>query len=188
MEHETSLHARIAHILQSIRTMIDTLERELGVKNMTSAPLKTDGADRALKIGSSLEVPDVHCTPSLLLCTYKDLKSNDRATAQSRVGLPEDEVIAQRAGRLVERYRELYTRYRAGARMKSYRTRPAIDWQEACSIVETWDDATLEKLMVIVLTTDEEWISHTDRSFKVFCAKASWADDRLKQWEARRHV
>lgn len=93
--------------------------------------------------------------------------------------------IAERAGRLVDRYGELYAKHCHGAQTKRVRTRPALDWQEACSLVATWDDETLEKLMVIVLTTDDEWISGTDRAFRVFAAKATWADYRLKHWEAR---
>jgi hypothetical protein len=41
----------------------------------------------------------------------------------------------------------------------------------------------LEKLAKIVLTTDDPFIAGTDRSFKIFALKASWADDRLRQWE-----
>ena len=38
-------------------------------------------------------------------------------------------------------------------------------------------------LAVLVLTTDDPFIAKTDRGFKIFAMKASWADDKLTQWE-----
>ena len=48
--------------------------------------------------------------------------------------------------------------------------------------------ARLEKLARLVLSTDDEFISRTDRGWKIFVLKASWADDRLRQWEAAQGV
>ncbi len=87
-----------------------------------------------------------------------------------------------RASRLVERYSELFYQRRKGAK---YHARPALDFPKAQELVRTWDDdARLDKLAILVLTTDDEWISGTDRGFAVFAARASWADDRLAAWEA----
>jgi len=97
----------------------------------------------------------------------------------------ESDEIAERAGRLVEHYGELFTLHRNGA---IYRPRPALDWQDACTLVPLWTDARLEKLAVIVLTTDDLWIEKTDRSFKIFAMKASWADALLSAWEAEHGV
>ena len=105
----------------------------------------------------------------------------ERAKAKSLI--PEDESL--RAGRLVERYAELYAEKRNGAR---YRPRPALDWHDACELVRIWPDDRLEKLAKIVLTTDDPWISETDRSFKIFAMKASWADDRLMAWAKEQGV
>jgi hypothetical protein len=49
-------------------------------------------------------------------------------------------------------------------------------------------DARLEKLAVIFLTTDDPWISSTDRSFMLFAKKVTWCDDRLTVWEAEHGV
>lgn len=100
----------------------------------------------------------------------------------TRMAPAPDPNIAQRAGQLVERYGELFYQHRRGARLKPA---PALDFQRACDLVTTWtDDARLEKLAVIVLTTDDTWIANTGRGFAIFAAKASWADDRLAAWEA----
>ena len=56
---------------------------------------------------------------------------------------------------------------------------------KACDLCALWDDATLEKLARIFLTTDDEWISHTGREFSVFALKASWYDGRLREWETK---
>lgn len=101
----------------------------------------------------------------------------------SALAMPSDSdptSIEMRAGRLVERYGELYQQHRYGARHKQ---RPNLDWHDAQELCRTWPDARLEKLAILVLTTDEQWIASTDRSFKIFAMKATWADDKLKQWE-----
>jgi hypothetical protein len=99
-----------------------------------------------------------------------------------RISDDPDTEIAARAGLLLERYGELFYQHRRGAR---YHGKPALDFQKACDLVTTWpDDARLEKLAVLVLTTDDDWISRTDRGFGIFVAKASWADGKLAEWEA----
>lgn len=92
--------------------------------------------------------------------------------------------IAERAARFVERYEVLYSEKRKGA--KYLRRQPALDWDRACKLCRTWDDARLEKMAVIFLTTDDEWISGTDRGFPVFESRASWCDEKLAAWEAKR--
>jgi 5-methylcytosine-specific restriction endonuclease McrA len=97
---------------------------------------------------------------------------------------PDD--IADRAAQLLEKYAELFQKYRRGAK---YHRRDAIDFPKACELVRTWtDDVRLEKLVVMVLTTDDPWVSRTDRGFGIFVVKASWADDLLKQWELENGV
>lgn len=91
------------------------------------------------------------------------------------------EALDLRAGNLVERYAELFYLHRRGAR---YHSRLHLDFMKAQELVRTWaDDAHLEKLAVIILESDDDWIAKTDRGFGVFAARATWADDRLKAWE-----
>ena len=93
--------------------------------------------------------------------------------------------LFQRAGRLVnELYPLWFERFRAGARLPVMHG--PMEFERAVVLCRTWDDARLEKLARIVLTTDERWISGTDRGFRVFAEKASWADDRLRQVEQGR--
>ncbi len=94
-----------------------------------------------------------------------------------------DDSLSLRAGLLVQRYGELFQIHRKGAK---YRQRPNLDWSEALTLLPLWDDARLEKLAILVLTTDDAFISSTDRGFKIFAMKASWADDRLTEWEEKR--
>jgi hypothetical protein len=96
-----------------------------------------------------------------------------------------DAEISERAAALLERYSVLYSEHRNGAKWFS---RGNLDWHEACRLVQVWDNARLEKLAVVFLTTNEQWIAGTDRSFKLFAVKASWCDDRLKQWELEHQV
>lgn len=102
--------------------------------------------------------------------------------SEGGVGETADASLEHRAGRLREElYPAWYAKYRHGARLRLVAN--SLEYQDAMSLVTTWDDARLEKLARIVLTTDDEYISKTDRGFKIFALKASWADDRLRQAE-----
>ena len=89
------------------------------------------------------------------------------------------------AAHFLERYQALYAEHRKGARLH---IKPSLDWTRVCDLLQTWDVDRLEKLAVILLTTDDEWIAKTDRGIGVFVARASWCDDRLKAWEADHEV
>lgn len=93
-----------------------------------------------------------------------------------------EEEIGMRAGNLVERYGELFMEHRSGAK---YRARPNLDWLEACDLCRIWPNERLEKLAALVLTTDDPFIAGSDRSFKIFALKASWADGKLCEWERK---
>lgn len=121
--------------------------------------------------------------------TRQDIARNAPVTPKAtRYGQPlsangQDKALDLRAGSLLNRYAELFIEYRKGAK---YHNRMHLDFDKARELVRTWaDDARLEKLAILVLTTDEEWISRTDRGFAVFAARATWADDRLAEWESR---
>jgi hypothetical protein len=58
-----------------------------------------------------------------------------------------------------------------------------LEFSEAVQLCRTWDDKRLEKLAVLVLTTDDDWIARTDRGWKIFVKKATWADNALAEWE-----
>src|SRR3990167_9139754 len=91
-----------------------------------------------------------------------------------------DDDIGERAARFLERYQALYTLHRNGARCL---IKPSLDWSRCCELCALWDSARLEKLAIVFLTTDEDWISRSDRGFGVFCSRASWCDDRLRAAE-----
>lgn len=90
--------------------------------------------------------------------------------------------VSKRAGELLLRYQELYARFRNGAKTRLVGN--SLEFQDAVSLCQLWDDDRLDKLAQIVLTTDEPFIARTDRAFKIFSIKASWADDRLRQIES----
>lgn len=93
-----------------------------------------------------------------------------------------DQLLADRSARLLEKYAELYAKHRNGARFR--RPLGNLEWIEGIEICRVWDDETLHKLIEILLTTDEEWISKTDRGWKIFNARVQWCAERLAQWEA----
>jgi hypothetical protein len=93
-----------------------------------------------------------------------------------------DGSVTERAGRFLDRYSELYSEYCHA----NYLLRPHRDYQAAVPICATWtDDARLEKLVIIFLTTDHEFAASGSRTVAQFAALASWCDTRLAAWEAR---
>lgn len=108
--------------------------------------------------------------------SFSEKKSVDKPASSLAADL-----IADRAGAFLRHYAELYIQHRHGAKLRLMGN--SLEFSDACSLVEIWDDARLEKLAIIVLKTDDPFISGTDRSFKIFAMKASWADDKLKVWE-----
>lgn len=107
----------------------------------------------------------------------------DRVTGK---GSGENPTLEQRAQRLREElYPRWYSTYRHGARLRIPLIANSLEFSDALSLVQTWDDTRLEKLARIVLTTNDEFIAGTDRGFKIFALKAGWADNRLCEIEQR---
>jgi hypothetical protein len=90
--------------------------------------------------------------------------------------------LEDRARALLANYAKWYRLFRHGATLRLLRN--SLEFQDAMDCCDHWDDARLEKLAKIVLTTNDDYISHTDRSFKIFAMKASWADGRLSEAES----
>lgn len=105
----------------------------------------------------------------------------ERDGTDRKEGEKGSDAVGDRARWLMETYPEWYRLERHGARHRIIGG--PLEFQDAMNLVETWNNQRLEQLARIVLTTDDEFISRTDRSFKIFALKASWADDRLTQWE-----
>lgn len=91
--------------------------------------------------------------------------------------LVEDD-LANRAGRFCERYAELFSEYRRGAR---YYPRPALDFEEAVNLCATWDDSRLETLVIAFLTTDDRYCREGSGGIKHFASRASWCDGKLRE-------
>jgi hypothetical protein len=103
-------------------------------------------------------------------------KANGSGNGSGRSPLVEDE-LAERAGRFCERYAELFAEHRRGAR---YYPRPALDFEEACRLCATWDDARLERLVEAFFTTDDPFCRDGSGTIKHFASRASWCDGKLK--------
>jgi hypothetical protein len=77
----------------------------------------------------------------------------------------------------------MYPQHRKGAR---YIVRDHRDYPVAVSLCKTWaDDARLDKLAAIFLTTDHKFAEEGSRTIPQFAALASWCDGKLAEWEAK---
>lgn len=93
-----------------------------------------------------------------------------------------DPALAERAGRFIDRYSELYNKYRHGA---TYFVRPAKDWTHACNLVAAFDSDRLEKLVVVFMNSNEPFIEKSARGLGVFESQVSWCDEQLRKAEKK---
>lgn len=94
-----------------------------------------------------------------------------------------EEIFSDRAGHLMQfLYPAWYSKHRHGAKLRIVGN--SLEFQDALSLVKLWDDKRLEQLAQIILTTNDDFIAGTDRGFRIFALKASWADSRLRELEA----
>lgn len=116
-----------------------------------------------------------------------DLRSSDSSQQRFIRAVPKPldvtDDLAERAARFLERFDELYSQKMLGA--KHFRRSPALDHARAIDLCRTWDDDRLDKLAVLFLTTDDDWISRTDRGLSVFVSKATYMDGLLSKWESQ---
>jgi hypothetical protein len=91
-------------------------------------------------------------------------------------------VTSVSVGRFLKRFCELYSEHRNGAK---YFVAKKRDVPNVRQLLRTYDDARLEKLAVVLLTTDDEWITGTDRGIGILSVKASWLDGLLADFEAK---
>lgn len=96
-----------------------------------------------------------------------------------------DADVTERAGRFIERYEDLYKKHRNA----QYLVRPHKDYQTAVELCRTWtDDARLDRIAAIFLTTDNDFAVKGSRTIPQFAALASWCDSQLAEWEKRQGV
>lgn len=81
----------------------------------------------------------------------------------------------------VKRFCELYRQHRHGAR---YVVKRAKDIPQVKALLQVFGPERLERVATVLLTTDEEWIEHTDRGIGILSVKASWCDGMLAEYEA----
>lgn len=107
------------------------------------------------------------------------LQSPDEpGTAEDVSKKEENRKIAQ----FLARFCELYKQHRHGARYFVTREKhvPLLR-----ALLRVYDAERLEKLALVLLKTDDEWIQATDRGIGILSTKASWLDERLASYEAQ---
>ena len=81
------------------------------------------------------------------------------------------------------RFCELYAKYRHGAKYLVNRKR---DVPLARRLLQVYPRERLEKLVIILLSTDQDWVTQTDRGISILSTKASWLDGLLAEFEAHK--
>lgn len=81
-------------------------------------------------------------------------------------------------GRFIARFCELYREHRHGA---MFRPMPKLDVPHVRDLLAMYGADRLERMAVVLLTTDDAWIAGTDRGIRILSTKASWLDNRLRE-------
>ena len=100
-------------------------------------------------------------------------------------GTAEDEgKKAENAGvsAFIRRFCDLYAQYRHGAKYFIAREKhvPLVR-----ALLATYGRARLEKLAMVLLNTDDEWVQATDRGIGILSTKANWLEERVASYEAK---
>lgn len=104
----------------------------------------------------------------------------DAPTAEDE-DLDDGGVTSHDVSRFLRRFCELYSKHRFGAKYNVVRQKhiPIIK-----HLLRVFDLARLEKITVVLLTTDDEWVAKTDRGVGILSTKASWVDGKIAEYEA----
>lgn len=133
---------------------------------------KPEPSQRIPKPGIPTAVPK----PSSALSDLQSASASAERNSRASLSPGSDPSLSDRAGAFLERYQALYTKHRGGAH---YHHRP-IDFQHALGLCRTWpDDARLDKIAVVFLTTDHKFAEEGSRTVGQMAALASWCDDRI---------
>lgn len=101
-------------------------------------------------------------------------------------GTEEDEVQTKKDNEgvapFLRRFCDLYSQHRHGAKyfVTAQKHVPLIR-----ALLKTYGSERLEKLALVLLKTDDEWVQGTDRGIGILSTKASWLDERLSAYEAQ---
>ena len=113
-------------------------------------------------------ITDPH-PPSVSVCTHTHAE-------------PLTEELGERVREFIEGYQALFSKHCHGAK---YYNRPSVDYQKACDLCATWPNDRLLKLAEVFLASDDAFIASGPRSIPHFASRASWADGKLSEWEAK---
>lgn len=88
-------------------------------------------------------------------------------------------------GLFLKHFCELYPKHRHGAKYVIHRAKHVPLARE---LLKVYGLKRLERLCVVLLTTDDEWIEDTDRGLGILSTKAAWLDNLLAEYEAKHGV
>jgi hypothetical protein len=105
---------------------------------------------------------------------------DDRKTAEN--GTKTENAENGEIAVFLRRFCELYAQYRHGAKYFVARAKhvPLIR-----ALLAAYGRERLEKLAMVLLNTDDEWVQTTDRGIGILSIKASWLEERLASYEAK---
>jgi hypothetical protein len=134
--------------------------------------------------GSARKVPSqLNRTQSNSIQSIRSPES--AATAEVDEDLDVGAISGAEIGAFLARFCELYAKHRFGAR---YMVRKAKDVPLVRALLMTYPRERLEKLCVILFTTDDEWVCGTDRGVGILSVKAAWLDGLLSEHEAKQRA
>lgn len=163
-------HANEANVKHGASVGVEANTKELAAAKRSPLPSHPIPSQEIQECVSSEALPIAQMTPPRRPIVTGAVYSTQ---------MPSEE-IRTRAAAFVKRYTELYPLHRHGAR---YYSKPAVDYDKAMGLCETWPDDRLDKLATIFLKCQEPFAAGGSRTIGQFAAMASWCDGRLAEVE-----
>lgn len=87
--------------------------------------------------------------------------------------------------------REFLTWFQSEYQTRRHGARYFVSWEKHMPIVnrllKLHDPPRLRKHAQMLLTTDDDWTTDTDRGIEVLASRINWLEDKLRTWEAKHH-
>lgn len=164
---------------EKYRAKIDDDERReyLRIKKAESRKRLASTVNRGQQASKKSTQPEEAPEPETRSDTKRE-KKNAAPPARVSLSPSTNPDLSERAGAFLERYQALYSKHRKGAH---YHHRP-IDFQHALELCRTWeDDARLDKIAIVFLTTDHKFAEEGSRTVGQLAAMASWCDGKMAE-------
>lgn len=171
----------LEHSLRRSRGDLEPISNRARTMPTQQNQVDTDGNSRVVLERSSAEAPRP------IEARDQRLEKNKNSAAES---VPHRNVGAPAAEKVPSPTKDFLTWFQAEYKTRRNGATYFVKWESHGKLVKdllrVFPPDRLKKHAQILLTTDEDWTSETDRGIGVLSTKINWLEERLCAWEVKR--